>query len=91
MRQSGDILSWGSPLMGHMVVRVPGSGTWVQCRHGPIYGGGTGATLGVADIGAGTGVTSGIAGVCGFGVTGVTGRGCGSCVGLAGAGDVAEM
>ena len=40
--------------------------------------------LGVADIGTGTGVTLGIAGVCGFGVTviaGATGGGCGRCAG----------
>ena len=37
MRQSGDILGQGSPLMGCCVVIVPGSGTWVQCWHGPIY------------------------------------------------------
>ena len=54
----------------------------------------TGAMLGVADIGAGTGVTFGTAGVCGFGVTGVAGvrgRGCSSCAGLVGAGDGTEM
>ena len=54
----------------------------------------TGATLGVADIGTGTGVTSGTAGVCGYivtGVAGATGRGCGSCAGLAGAASVTEM
>ena len=27
--QSGDILSQGSPLMGHSTVIVPGSGAWV--------------------------------------------------------------
>ena len=54
----------------------------------------TGTMLGVADIGAGTGVTLGTAGVCGLGVTvivGATGRGCSSCAGLAGAGSGAEM
>ena len=46
-------------------------------------------TLGVGEIGTGTGVPSWTAGVCGFGVTGImgaTGRGCGSCAGLRGAG-----
>ena len=38
MRQSWDILRWGSPLMGCRAVTVPGSGTLVQCRHRPIYG-----------------------------------------------------
>ena len=50
--------------------------------------------LGVADVGAGTGVTLGTAGACCFGVTvivGATGRGCGSCAGLAGAGNGVEM
>ena len=50
--------------------------------------------LGVADVGAGTGVTLGTAGVCDFGVTGVagaTGGGCSSCAGLMGAGNGAEM
>ena len=50
--------------------------------------------LGVADVGAGTGVTSGTAAVCGFGVTGIageTGGGCSSCAGLVGAGSGAEM
>ena len=50
--------------------------------------------LGVADIGTGTGVTLGTAGVCGFGVTGVvsaTGGGCSSCAGLVGAGSGTEM
>ena len=50
--------------------------------------------LGIVDIGADTGVTSGTAGVCGFvvaGVVGTMGRGCGSCAGLAGAGDGTEM
>ena len=31
-------LGQGSPLMGHRAVIVPGSGTWVWCRHGMIYG-----------------------------------------------------
>ena len=69
--------------MGQRTVIVPGSSTWVQCRHGPIYGAATGDTLGVADIGAGTGETSGTAGVCGFevtGITGATGRGCSNAV-----------
>ena len=60
----------------------------------PDLWGYTGAMLGVADIGAGTGVTLGTAGVCGFGVVGVagaTGRGCSSCAGLAGAGSGTEM
>ena len=50
--------------------------------------------LGVVDIGASTGATSRTAGVCGFGVAvvvGATGRGCGNCVGLMGAGGGAEM
>ena len=50
--------------------------------------------LGVADVGAGTGVTLGTAGVCGFGLAGIagtTGIGCGSCAGLAGTGSGAEM
>ena len=54
----------------------------------------TGAMLGITDIGTCIGVTSGTAGVCGFGVTDVmdaTGRGCGSCVGLAGTGRGAGM
>ena len=53
-----------------------------------------GATLGVADIGAGTGVTSGTAGVFSFGVMGIvgaTGGGCSSCAGLVGAGSGAKM
>ena len=60
----------------------------------PSLQGCTGAMLGVADIGIGTGATSGTAGVCGFGVAvilGATGGGCGSCAGLAGAGSGAEM
>ena len=60
----------------------------------PNQWGCTGAMLGVVDIGAGTGVTSRTAGVCGFGVTGIacaTGRGCSSCAGLAGQGSGAEM
>ena len=60
----------------------------------PDLQGCTGAMLGVADIGAGTGVTSGTEGVCGFGVTdivGAMGGGCGSCAGLAGPGSGAEM
>ena len=60
----------------------------------PNLQGCTGATLGAADVGAGTGVTLGTAGVCGFGVAGIvgaTGRGCSSCAGLAGAGGGAEM
>ena len=60
----------------------------------PNLWGCTGAALGVADIGAGTGVISGTAGVCGFGVAGImgaTGSGCSSCAGLAGGGSVAEM
>ena len=58
----------------------------------PNLQGCTGAMLGITDIG--TGVTSGTAGVCGFGVTvivGATGGGCGSCAGLADAGSVTEM
>ena len=50
--------------------------------------------LGVADIGTGTGVTSGTAGVCGFGVAGVAGamgRGCSSGACLVGAGSGTEM
>ena len=50
--------------------------------------------LGVADIGTGTGVTLGTAGVCGFGVAGIVGTmggGCSSCAGLVGAGSGAEM
>ena len=93
MRQSGDVPSEGSPLVGHRAFIVPGSGTWVQCGHGPIYRLHR-AMLGVADVGVGTGVTSDTAGVCGFGVTGiagVTGGGCSSCAGLVGAGIVAEM
>ena len=43
-----------------------------------------GTILDVADIGTGTGVTSGTG-------AGATGRGCGSCAGLAGAGGGAEM
>ena len=39
----------------------------------PNLWGCTGAMLGVADIGAGTKVTSGAAGVCGFVVAGVVG------------------
>ena len=60
----------------------------------PNLQGCTGDMLGVIDIGTGTGVTSGTAGVCGFVVTGIasaTGGGCGSCADLAGAGSVAEM
>ena len=60
---------------------------WAQ----PNLWGCTGAMLGVTDIGTGTGVTSGTAGVCHFVVAGATGRGCNSCAGLAGAGNVAEM
>ena len=54
----------------------------------------TGAMLGIADVGMGTGTTSGTAGVCGFGVmdiAGATDRGCSSCADLAGAGSGAEM
>ena len=50
----------------------------------PNLQGCTGATLGVADVGADTGATFWTAGVCGFGVAGIvgeTGRGCGSCAG----------
>ena len=60
----------------------------------PDLWGCTGATLGVADVGTGTGATSGIAGICGFGVTGivgVTGRGCHKCAGLVGAGILTEI
>ena len=46
---------------------------------------------GVADVGAGTGVTSGTAGVCGVVVAGATGRGCSSCASLVGSGSGAEM
>ena len=55
--------------------------TWAQ----PNLQGCTEATLGVAHVGAGTGVTLGTVVVCSFGVmgvVGVTGRGCGSCPGL---------
>ena len=48
----------------------------------------TGAMLGVADVGACTGVTSGTAGVCGFGVAVIAGA---MDAGLAGAGIVTEM
>ena len=60
----------------------------------PNLQGCTGATLGVADIGAGIGVTLGTAGACAFGVAviaGAMGRGCGSCAGLIGAGGGTEM
>ena len=60
----------------------------------PDLWGCTGATLGDAAVGTGTGVTLGTAGVCGDGVAdivGATGRGCSNCAGLAGAGIVAEM
>ena len=60
----------------------------------PNLWGCTGAMLGVADVGAGTGMTLGTAGVCGFGVTGVmgvTGGGCANCAGLVGAGNGIEM
>ena len=60
----------------------------------PNLQGCTGAMLAVADVGTGTGATLGRVGVYGFGVAcvvGATGSGCSSCVGLAGAGDVAEM
>ena len=93
VRQSGDIPGWGSSLMGHRVVMVPGSGAWVQCGHGPINGAAQ-ATLGVVDIGTGAGATSETAGVCGFGVAvvaGATGGSHGSCAGLAGAGNGTEM
>ena len=53
----------------------------------------TGAMLGIADVGTGTGATLGTAGVFGFGVTGIAGAmggGC-SCAGLVGAGSGAEM
>ena len=72
--------------------------SWIRCLGAvqvwPNLQGCTGAMLGVADVGAGTGVTSGIAGVCGLGVAdivGATGRGCGKCAGLVGAGILAEM
>ena len=93
VRQSGDIPGWSSP---H---GLEGSySSWI--RHlGAVWAwpdlwGCTGAMLGVADIGAGTGGTSRTAGVCGFVVTGVagaTGRACSSCAGLVGAGSGAEM
>ena len=54
----------------------------------------TGAILGVADIGTGTGVTLGTASVCGFGVAGIVGAmggGCSSCACLVGAGGGTEM
>ena len=60
----------------------------------PNLQGCTGTILGVADIGTGIGVTSGIADVCGLGVMGIagaTGGGCSSCAGLAGAGSGTEM
>ena len=60
----------------------------------PDLQGCTGATLGIADIGAGTRATLGTAGVCGFrvaGIAGATGRGCSSCAGLRGAGGGIEM
>ena len=60
----------------------------------PDLQGCTGAMLGVADIGTGTGVTSGTVGACGFGVTGIVGamsRGCSSCAGLVVAGSGTEM
>ena len=66
-------------------LRVSGSGAWVQCGHGPNLWGCTGAMLGVADVGTGTGAALGTAGVCGFGVSGIvgaTGGGCSSCAGL---------
>ena len=50
--------------------------------------------LGVTDVGTGTGVTLGTAGVCGFGVAsiaGATGGGCSSCAGLVGAASGVEM
>ena len=72
--------------------------SWIRCLGvvwaWPDLQGCTGAMLGVADVGTGTGATSGTAGVCGFGVAGIagaTGGGCGSCAGLAGAGSVTEM
>ena len=63
---------------------------WAQ----PDLWGYTGAMLGVADIGTGTGVTSQTVGVCGFGVAGIAGAmggGCSSCAGLAGAAGGTEM
>ena len=94
IRQSGDIPGQGSPLVGHRAVKS----SWIRClgvvQAWPDLQGCTGAALGVADIGTGTGVTSGTAGVCGFGVTvvvGAMGRGCGSYAGLAGAGSGVEM
>ena len=60
----------------------------------PNLQGCTGAMLGVADIGIGTWLTLGTAGVCGFGVAGIVGaigRGCSSCAGLAGACSGTEM
>ena len=60
----------------------------------PDLWGCTGATLGVADVGTGTGTTVGTAGVCGFGVAGIAGamgRGCGSCASLVVAGSGTEM
>ena len=60
----------------------------------PDLWGCTGAMLGVAGVGAGTGATSGTAGACGFGVTGIVGAtdgGSSSCAGLADAGSGAEM
>ena len=37
-RQSWDIPGLGSSLVGQRTVIFPGSGAWVQCRHGPIDG-----------------------------------------------------
>ena len=87
--ESVDVLSQSSPLMGCRAVTVPGSGTWGLVWPWPNLWGCTWATLGVADVGAGTGVTLGTAGVYGFGVAGAMGAmvgGCSSCAGLVGAG-----
>ena len=94
-----DETVWGHPGLGFSSHGLEGSySSWI--RHwGAVWAwpnlqGCTGATLGVADIVKGTGMTSGTAGVCGFGVTGVvgaTGGGCSSFAGLAGAGSGAEM
>ena len=81
---------WGQSESGFSSCRLEGSySSWI--RHlGAVWAQPnlwdcTGAALHFADNGAGIGVTSGTAGVCGFGVPGIvgaTGGGCGSCAGL---------
>ena len=93
VRQSGDIPGGGSPLMGWRAVTVPGSGTWVWCRHGLIYGDAQdyAGCCRHRDRHRGNFRETGVCGFVVTGIAGATGGGCSSCAGLAGAGNVTEM